>query len=107
MSCTFYHKYKVDYITNCIASYIILSGIRLCLNFIISVYLLYIGTRNYACAVHERDLTVAEQYAESPGPPASLEFLELARIIVNEHQLDFPLVIKDAVNFICTTCFYT
>ncbi len=48
--------------------------------------------------MHERDLTVAEQYAESPGPPASLEFLELARIIMNEHQLDFPLVIKDAVN---------
>ena len=59
----------------------------------------FLGTRDYLCPVDLRDLAEAEKYATCPDPPASLEFLELANIVVEEYHLLFPSNISEALDF--------
>ena len=47
--------------------------------------------------IDQRDLTEAVKYAELPDPPAPLEFLKLAQIIMEENQLNFPTDVEEAI----------
>ena len=47
-----------------------------------------IGSKNYLCPLDARDLISAQQYAEAPDPIASLEFLQAAKGIMEDHNID-------------------
>ena len=49
-----------------------------------------------------RDLTVAEQYTEEPDPPASLQFLEMVKELMNQNNLTFPKSVNEAVDLYVT-----
>ena len=66
---------------------------------ILHIYNIHAGTRDYLCEVRGTDLSIAECYGDSPDPPASLEFLELVQILMQENNLLFPQTVKDAVDF--------
>ena len=59
--------------------------------------ILYIGRRNYLSEVDQRDMTEAMKYTELPDPPAPLEFLKLAKVVMEENQLNFPTHVDDAI----------
>ena len=42
---------------------------------------------------------MAEQYAEEPDPPASLEFLEAVETIMDDQHLRMPNTVQEALNF--------
>ena len=56
------------------------------------------GTQDYVCAVDSRDIRQASEYAEEPDPPASLEFLQVALLLMNEQGLAMPNTISEALN---------
>ena len=60
--------------------------------------ILYSGVQDYICPTDPRDVTTALQYAEEPDPPCSLEFLEMARDVMNAHHISFPNTISTAVD---------
>ncbi len=41
---------------------------------------------------------IAKQYADSPDPPASLEFLLLVDALMTEHNLQFPQNVGEALD---------
>ena len=45
-----------------------------------------LGAQDYMCGIDNRDIPPASEYAEIPDPPASLDFLELALMLMNEHS---------------------
>ena len=49
-----------------------------------------------------RDLIVAEQYAEEPDLPASLQFLEMVKELMNQNNLTFPKSVNEAVDLYVT-----
>ena len=63
---------------------------------------LYSGVQDYICPTDPRDVTTALQYAEEPDPPCSLEFLEMARDVMNAHHISFPNTISAAVDLYVT-----
>ena len=48
------------------------------------------GVDDYLCVVNSRDIISAMEHVEEPDPPCSLEFLEMARDLMNAHNLSFP-----------------
>ncbi len=44
------------------------------------------------------NVDTAKRYAVSPGPPASLEFLELAKSLMEENNVTFPQTVGDAMD---------
>ena len=56
------------------------------------------GTEDYICHVDVRDLPTAYQYAEPPDPPASLEFLQAAKAIMDDNNLNMPNSVEEAMN---------
>ncbi len=61
--------------------------------------LLTAGTQDFLCGVRAADVTSAKQYADIPDPPASLEFLELVQMLMEEHNVQFPRTVGDAMEF--------
>ena len=61
-----------------------------------------VGTRDYVCGIDSRDIPPASQYAEVPDPPASLEFLEMALMLMNEQGVTMPSTISEALDLYVT-----
>ena len=61
-----------------------------------------IGTQNYLCTVTARDIRECLQYAESPDPPGSVEFLEMVSHMMQTHNLPFPTNVKEALDLYVT-----
>ena len=59
--------------------------------------MIFTGRINYLSEFDRRDMTEAMKYVELPDPPAPLEFLKLAKVLMDENQLNFPTNIKDAI----------
>ena len=57
----------------------------------------YAGVQDYICPADPRDVTTALQYAEEPDPLCSLEFLEMARYVMNVHHILFPDTLSAAI----------
>ena len=53
-----------------------------------------------------RDISVSEDYAEEPDPPASLEFLQVAKLVMDaDSSLQMPISIEQAIDlYISLTC---
>ena len=49
-----------------------------------------IGAVNEGYPVDPGDIVYVEQFTSPPGPPASLEFLELVELVMQEHGLQIP-----------------
>ena len=60
------------------------------------------GAQGYACGIDGRDIPVASEYAEIPDPPGSLEFLQIALILMNDQGLAMPNTIPEALNLYIT-----
>ena len=58
------------------------------------------GTQDYLCSVNSGDLNVCCCYSEDPGPPVSMEFLELAKHFMenNGYTLNLPQTVPAAIN---------
>ena len=54
------------------------------------------------CGIDSRDIPPASEYAEIPDPPASLDFLQLALMLMNEQGLNMPSTISEALNLYVT-----
>ena len=64
-----------------------------------------IGVQDYICEVDARDIPQVENYAEAPDPPASLEFLQLAQLIMDANSLQMPRSIEQAIDlYVTLTC---
>ena len=59
---------------------------------------MFIGARDHLCVVDSGDLDYIEQYTTSPDPPAPVEFLELAEVIMEEENLHMPHTVGEALN---------
>ena len=57
-----------------------------------------LGAQYYMCGTDSTDIPPASEYAEIPDPPASLDFLELALMLMNEHTLSMPKTIAEALD---------
>lgn len=60
------------------------------------------GTEDYLLAVNNADIVVASDYVEEPSPPASLEFLQLAELLLTEYTLEMPTSIEEAIKLYLT-----
>lgn len=78
------------------ARHIYISTFFTCLFIFIIVF---VGTQSYIQAVNAGDLNYVQQYATSPGPPGTLEFLQAAQRVMEDHHLHFPSTIPEALNF--------
>ncbi len=63
--------------------------------------IIIIGTRDYICTVSQQDLQYIRQYirqyTSTTDPPAPLEFLDAAEIVMVEKNLDMPTNISEAL----------
>lgn len=59
----------------------------------------FVGTQSYIQTVNADDLNYVQQYATNPGPPGTLEFLQAAQIVMEDHNLHFPSTIPEALDF--------
>ena len=66
-----------------------------------------IGNEDYLCQLDVRDLPTVHQYAESPDPIASVEFLQAAKSIMEDNNMHMPNTIEEAMNLyvLLTTTF--
>ena len=62
----------------------------------------YEGTQDYVCDIDGRDIRQASEYAEVPDPPGSLEFLQMALMLMNKQGLAMPTTISEAINLYVT-----
>lgn len=62
----------------------------------------YKGAQDYACGIDSRDIPVASEYAEIPDPPGSLEFLQMALMLMNDQGLTMPNTIPEALSLYIT-----
>ena len=62
------------------------------------VLVLHKGVEDRLCQLNSRDLPTVYQYAQPPDPPASLEFLQAAKQIMDSNNLDMPISIKEALD---------
>jgi hypothetical protein len=60
------------------------------------------GAQDYVSGIDNRDIPVASEYAEIPDPPGSLEFLQMALILMNDQGLTMPNTIPEALNLYIT-----
>ena len=58
--------------------------------------------QNYLCGVSAPDLVTCEDYTESPDPPGTVEFLEMAKLLLSAHHLNFPKTLPEAINVYVT-----
>lgn len=50
-------------------------------------------------------MSITEDYAEEPDPPASLEFLQVAKLVMDANLLQMPRSIEEAIDlYILLTC---
>lgn len=68
----------------------------------VMIVALYIGTQNYLCSVHPRDIAESSRYSEEPSPPGTLEFLMMAQELMSTHHLSFPQTITEAIDVYIT-----
>ena len=61
-------------------------------------YLIIQGVKDYLCQLDMRDLPIVTQYAQSPDPPGSLEFLQAAKPIMDSYSLNIPNSIEEAMD---------
>ena len=45
-----------------------------------------------------RDIPVANEHADKPDPPGSLQFLEATQLIMNQQHLSMPSSVEEALN---------
>lgn len=55
----------------------------------------YLGVQDYLCPLDPRDLATVHQ---PPDPPASLEFLEAAKCIMDDNHLQLANDVESALN---------
>ena len=78
----------------------------LCKVVIVYLYILYlsytlfynIGTRSYICSVSPQDLQYIWQYTSTADPPAPLDFLDAAEVIMEEKSLHMPTNTSEALS---------
>lgn len=68
----------------------------------LNLLLFHIGVQDYICCISNRDVNVCLEYTEDPDPPASLDFLELAKNFMENSSeyanLSLPTTIAAALN---------
>lgn len=57
----------------------------------------FIGTQDYLGPVSNGDIAAVCEYVEEEDSPASLEFLELAELLLREHALQMPRCVEKAM----------
>lgn len=63
------------------------------------IMLITIGTLDYLNEVDMTDVQFLMQYTTRPDPPGSLEFLVLAKHIMDENNLQTPTDVSSALDF--------
>ena len=63
------------------------------------IWCLVTGAVNHSCHVDPTDIMYVEQFISPPSPPASLEFLDLVELVMEEHGLYVPHSVGEAVIF--------
>ena len=56
------------------------------------------GTQDYLCALDVRDIATVRAYTNEADPPASLEFLQLLKLLMTTNSLDMPSNIREALD---------
>ena len=60
---------------------------------------LHAGVQDYLCPLDVRDLQTVFQYTIQPDPPASLEFLQAVKCIMENNHLQLASDIESALEF--------
>lgn len=56
------------------------------------------GAQDYLNPSNVRDIAVATDYTSEDDPPASLEFLQLAQMLMTTNSLQMPKTIQEALD---------
>ena len=60
------------------------------------------GTQDYLCALDNRDIAIVSAYTSKTDPPASLEFLQLVKLLMTTNSLNMPKNIREALDLYIT-----
>lgn len=56
------------------------------------------GTQDYLCALDMRDVATIRDYTSKAAPPASLEFLQLVKLLMTTNSLNMPSNVREALD---------